>query len=128
IADLIFGHIKDAYEWHVFSIGDFDATIHLPVILYSPSKGLSVFSSSHFGSHGHYVSYNGYHIEGGNRIVADDGSKVYDFSLTKSVVALFIGIVLILIMFIRIGNKYKRDGSEKAPSGLQNAVEICIEF
>lgn len=128
IADLIFGHVKDAYEWHVFSIGDFEATVHFPVILYSPTKGFSVFSSSHFGSHGHFTSYEGYHIEGGNTIVADDGSKVYDFSLTKTVVALLVAVVFILILFIRISNKYKRDGSDKAPSGLQNAVEVCIEF
>lgn len=128
IAELIFGHVKDAYEWHVFSVGDFEATVHFPVILYSPTKGLSVFSSSNFGSHEAPVSYEGYHLEGGNTIVADDGSKVYDVSLTKSVVALFAAVILILVLFIRIGNKYKREGSDKAPSGFQNAIEVCIEF
>ena len=39
---IIMGHIQDGYEFHFFSLGDFDAVIHLPVILYSPEKGLSV--------------------------------------------------------------------------------------
>ncbi|HET8574175.1 MAG TPA: F0F1 ATP synthase subunit A [Edaphocola sp.] len=128
ISEVIFGHVKDAYEWHVFSLGDFEATIHFPVILYSPTKGLSIFSSSEFGTHEAPDSYEGYRLEGGNNIVAEDGSKVYDFSLTKNVVAMLAAVILMLIVFIRVSNKYKRNGSDKAPSGFQNAVEVCIEF
>ncbi len=34
----IMGHIRDAYEFHFFTLGDFHATIHLPVLLYSPQR------------------------------------------------------------------------------------------
>ena len=51
-AKIIMDHIKDAHEFHFFTAGDFHATIPLPVILYSPTKGVSMFSSSHFGHEG----------------------------------------------------------------------------
>ena len=82
-AKIIMEHIKDAHEFHFFTIGDFHASVPLPVILYSPSKGFSVFSSGKF-HHGH-AEYNGYKLEEGE-IKATDGSVVYDFSLTKNVV------------------------------------------
>ena len=62
-AKLIFEHIGDAHEFHFFDVGDFHATIPLPVILYSPETGLSMFSSSNF-EHGH-ASYQGYEIVDG---------------------------------------------------------------
>ena len=46
VNELIFGHIGDAYEWHVVSFGDTHLTIHLPVIVKS-STGWHVFCSSH---------------------------------------------------------------------------------
>lgn len=128
IAKLIFGHVNDAYEWHIFSIGNFNAAIHLPVLLYSPTNGFSAFSSSKFENEATPGHYEGYHIEGGNRIVADNGSKVYDFSLTKSVVAMFLAVILMLWLFISASNKYKKRGVDKAPSGMQNAVEVCVSF
>lgn len=128
ISEVIFGHVKDAYEWHVFSVGDFNATIHFPVILYSQSKGLSVFSSSHFENEEAPGHYEGYHLESSNKIAADDGSPVYDFSLTKSVMAMIVAVIFMLWLFISAANKYKKNGIDKAPSGMQNAVEVCVEF
>src|SRR5437868_12202154 len=63
--EVIFGHIKDAHEFHFFSYRDkggqvHHATISLPVILYSPKKGWSVFMSSKF-HHGE-ENYNGYKL------------------------------------------------------------------
>src|SRR6185436_17648210 len=51
--EVIFGHVLDAHEFHFFSYKDGDgkehaATIPLPVILYSPQRGVSSFMSSRF--------------------------------------------------------------------------------
>ena len=46
IKTIIFDHVGDAHEWHFMTIGHTHVTIPLPVILYSPTKGLSVFSSA----------------------------------------------------------------------------------
>ena len=39
----IFGHVGDAYEWHITKVGDTDISIPLPCIVVD--DGLHVFSS-----------------------------------------------------------------------------------
>jgi len=125
-AKIIMDHIKDAHEFHFFTVGDFHATIPLPVILYSPTKGLSVFSSSRF-EHGH-ASYDGYAMHDGN-IVAEDGSAVYDFSLTKNVVQMIIALIVLVVLMTGIAKKYKQGlGVTTAPKGWQNVMEPVITF
>src|SRR5918911_1510937 len=63
--EVIFGHVLDAHQFHFFSYKGSDgeehhATISLPVILYSPQKGFSVFSSGKF-HHGE-KAYKGYRL------------------------------------------------------------------
>src|ERR1700730_1106162 len=63
--EVIFGHVLDAHEFHFFSYKDDNgkehaAIIPLPVILYSPQKGFSIFMSSKF--HLGEESYKGYSI------------------------------------------------------------------
>jgi len=53
--EVIFGHILDAHEFHFYSYkgsdgAEHEASIPLPVILYSPQKGLSVFMFSKVSS------------------------------------------------------------------------------
>lgn len=124
----IMGHIKDAYEFHFFSIGNFHASIPLPVILYSNTRGLSVFSSSHFG-HEHEETYNGYKWENGNILPVDATEKVYDFSLTKNVVQMFIALIVLVLLLTGIAKKYKNGyGVTSAPKGWQNAIEPVVTF
>lgn len=124
----IMGHIQDAYEFHFFTVGDFHATIHLPVILYSPQKGLSIFSSSKFGHEGETI-YNGYKLHNNSISSVEPGVKVYDFSLTKNVVQMFIALTILVLLMIGIARKYKKGyGVTSAPSGWQNAVEPVITF
>lgn len=125
-AKIIMDHIKDAHEFHFFTIGDFHATIPLPVILYSPTKGFSVFSSSRF-EHGH-ATYEGYKLHEGN-IHATDGSTVYDFSLTKNVVQMILALTLLVVLMTSIARKYKTgQGVTTAPKGWQNVMEPVITF
>ena len=125
-AKIIMDHIKDAHEFHFFSVGDFHATIPLPVILYSPTKGFSVFSSARF-DHGHTI-YNGYESKEGV-ISAADGTAVYDFSLTKNVVQMIIALIVLVLLMTGIAKKYKSgQGVTSAPKGWQNAIEPVITF
>jgi F-type H+-transporting ATPase subunit a len=126
-AKIIMDHIKDAHEFHFFTAGNFHATIPLPVILYSSTKGLSVFSSSHFGEEGEEI-YNGYKLHEGN-IIAIDGSQVYDFSLTKNVVQMILALTLLVVLMTSIARKYKNGlGVTSAPKGWQNVLEPVITF
>ena len=136
--EVIFEHVLDAYQFHFFSYTGSDgekhhASIPLPVILYSPQRGLDVFSSSNF-HHGH-ETYKGYQVAG-NKIhaVTEDGKidesvKFYDISLTRNVVQMLIGLILLLVIMLSVANKYKTGvGVKSAPTGLQNAVEPVITF
>ena len=134
-AKLIMDHIKDAHEFHFFTLENkenphesFHATIPLPVILYSPTKGLKVFSSSKFGHTGE-DEYEGYRFDEKKDIVAVDGSVVYDFSLTKNVVQMLIALTLLVVLMTTIAKKYKNGiGVTSAPKGWQNAIEPVITF
>ena len=127
-AKIIMDHIKDSHEFHFFTIGNFHATIPLPVILYSSIKGFSVFSSSHFGHEGE-ETYKGYKFNEVKEIVAEDGSKVYDFSLTKNVVQMIIALSLLVFVMTSIAKKYKNGfGVTSAPKGWQNVLEPVITF
>jgi len=123
----ILGHIADSHEFHFFSVGDFHATIPLPVILYSPEKGLSVFSASKF-EHGH-ASYDGYQLVDNNIVPVEEGVTVYDFSLTKNVVQLILAMLFFVIVMVNVAKKYKKGvGVTSAPSGFQGLVEPIITF
>ncbi len=132
-AKLIMEHIMDAHEFHFFSLGETHVSIPLPVILYAPDRGgFSVFSYGKF-HHGHEV-YNGFKSEEG-KIVAvneagevDEAVKVYDFSLTRNVVQMFLALTLLLVLMIGVANKYKKNGAKVAPSGFQNAIEPVFTF
>lgn len=128
----ILHHIADSHEWHFFSLGEKHLTIPLPVIVYSPQRGLSAFSSSNF-HHGEAV-HEGYKLEHDHVIaVKEDGTvdesvKVYDFSMTKNVVQMLLAVITLLWIMTAIAKKYTKHGAGKAPSGLQNAIEPVITF
>jgi F-type H+-transporting ATPase subunit a len=137
LTELVFGHVADSHEWHFFSIGEKSVAVPLPCIVYREGTGIEVFSSHEFGeceeregaikkSH----SYNGMHLERGmkEKIVADDGSQVLDFSITKNTLSMLISVVLILWIGLSVAKKYKQGGPSKAPTGFQNALESAIFF
>jgi F-type H+-transporting ATPase subunit a len=132
-------HVADAHEFHFFTLKgenghDTHVTLPLPVILYSPQRGLDVFMSSNF-HHGH-ETYKGYKLvehdivpvkEGTNEV--DESVKVYDFSLTKNVVQMFLALIVLVIILTSAAKKYiAGQGRTSAPKGLQNAVESVVVF
>jgi len=131
-AKLIMEHIQDAHDFHFFTLqkkdgSEFHATVPLPVIIYSNTKGLSVFSSSQF-HHGH-ASYNGYRLEEGKILAEDPNEQIIDLSITKNVVQMLIALTILVVLMIGIANKYKKgQGVHTAPKGWQNAVEPVITF
>ncbi len=127
-AKIIMDHIKDSHEFHFFSIGSFNASIPLPVIIYSPANGLTEFSSSKFGEDGDII-YNGYGLDENKQIYSSDGTKVYDFSITKNVVQMFLALTILVVIMISVAKKYSTgQGLKTAPTGLQNAIEPIITF
>lgn len=134
VSKVIFGHIADSHEWHFFSINRGEGkeptpiAMPLPVIIYHPEKGISWFWSSRIAEG---EVYNGYRLEKGamkEKIVSEDGAKIYDISITKNVLSMLIGVALLLWIVLSAGKKYKTNGSLKAPTGMQNFVEVIVVF
>lgn len=129
----LFGHIADAHEWHIITIGQKHVSIYLPVILWSPQQGLVTFSSRHF-HHGH-SAYKGFQVahEGDHKgkIVESlaDGSELVpiDISITKNVLSLFVSLALMLWIFLSISARYKRNPLAP-PKGVQSLLEPFILF
>ena len=142
VAGEMFGHVGDSHQWHLFGMSGHPVAVPLPVIVYTATKGLNIFSASNFDYEGmeentmadgkthRSPSYNGYHLERGikEKIIADDGSKVYDFSITKNVLAMLLSVVILLWLMLGVAKKYREHGANRAPSGFQNAVEPVITF
>ncbi len=149
--EVIFGHIMDAHEFHFLSYGPKEhkkhVTIPLPVILYSPQRGLTSFMSSKF-HHGHeaYKDYmvltehnraelgldpKKYFI--GQIVPVKDGKydptvKVYDVSLTRNVVQMILALIVLVWIMLSVAKKYKTQGVTSAPKGMQNTIETVVNF
>jgi F-type H+-transporting ATPase subunit a len=146
---IIFEHVGDAHEFHFFTLSKKPVSIPLPVILYAPQKGWSVFMASKF-DHGTKV-VDGYRlvdeayaeehkldprvyktgrIYATNAAGAPDASiKVYDLSLGRNAVQMLISVILLIWIMGGIAKKYAGgQGVKTAPSGFQNVIEPVITF
>jgi F-type H+-transporting ATPase subunit a len=134
---MIMEHIGDLHEWHIVTIKNKHFAIPLPVILYDEGK-IRIFSSARF--HHGTVSYDGYKLEneGANKgkiiKVLPDGitpdtsaSLPIDLSITKNVLSLFIGIIILCWIFLSVARSYKKQRGH-APKGLQSLMEPLILF
>lgn len=126
ITKVAFEHILDSHSWHLWGEGHESVAIPLPVILYSSTKGLQVFSSARF-EHGH-ASYNGYSLEDEKVISEDTTENVYDISITKNVAQMLISAIVLFLLFTSIAKSYKTTGVSSAPTGKQSFFEPLITF
>lgn len=122
-ADMILHHIGDSHEWHWFSTDNSHFTTFLPIIAYRPGRGLTVFSSEHLAEG---ETHDGLKLEH-EHLVTEDGSKVYDFSLTKNAFALLLSSLMMLVVFTVVASGYKKNHG-KAPKGIQSFFEPIIMF
>ncbi|GAC1375866.1 MAG: F0F1 ATP synthase subunit A [Hymenobacter sp.] len=126
---VIMEHVADNHEWHFATLGDEHTGTHitlpLPVIAYQPTHGLSVFSSSKLHESETHT-YGTVKLEEG-KLVSTDGSKLYDFSITKNVASLMLSCLLLILIFRAVANGYtKRQGG--APKGIQSMMEPIVLF
>jgi len=148
-SEVIFGHVLNAHEFHFLDIGGHPVTIPLPVILYSPQRGLTTFMSSSF-EHGHkthkgYALLTEHSIEEmkldpktnyvGDVVAVNDAGevdpavKVYDLSLTRNVVQMLLALAVFVWIMLRIAKRYKTGvGVKSPPKGSQSLLEPVITF
>ena len=121
----IIHHVQDAHEMHIFE----GFTIPLPIIIYS-EKGLDIFMSSKF-HHGtepftSNSTGNTYVLEHGN-IHETSHISIYDLSITKNVVGIFMCLIIMFWVFLSTAKGYKANIG-KAPKGVQSVMEPLILF
>jgi F-type H+-transporting ATPase subunit a len=140
--EMILHHIGDSHEWHWFSTDNNEFTSYLPIIAYRPSKGFSVFSSKHLIAGAEETEnpaataktteeaegpvYEGLRLHH-EELMAVDGNKVYDLSITKNAAALLGSGLLMLVLFSYIAGTYKKTKG-RAPKGVQSFFEPIIIF
>ena len=150
----IMHHIADAHQIHFFTLNDGKEnekhfSIYLPIIIKDES-GFKTFSSSHFyhhahttaieGKHNHYYLHNGYLLfeekiykaEGEEGLKLDEKGKianqaVLDLSPTKSIIGIFLTILILALIFGSAARKYKKNPL-KAPRGFQALLEPLVLF
>ncbi|MGD1846278.1 MAG: F0F1 ATP synthase subunit A [Salibacteraceae bacterium] len=142
---MIMHHVLDAHEIHI--VGDFG--IYLPVILLD--DGIVVFSSNDLyhgvektitidGKEENYFSANGYsfmheHVYKGETLTTEmvegeshiTNGHPLDFSITKNVVGMLLGGLLLILIMTQVAKGYKKNEG-KAPNGIQNLIEPFVLF
>jgi F-type H+-transporting ATPase subunit a len=127
--EAIFEHIGDSHSWHTFG----KSAIPLPVILYT-AKGLEVFSSDKLIEGGVYKGKNANYLLEKDKIKivdshgnVDPSVKLLDFSITRNVASMWMGMIILMLIFFSVSASYKKR-SGKAPRGLQSFMEPLIVF
>ena len=142
--EMIFEHILDAHDWHLWGEGAEATVIPLPVIIYCKDRGFDAFWSSNF-HHGHFA-HKGYTLlrKAGEKkftIVAVNerqhlkvtkttlnpelSASLIDLSITKNVAAIMISGFLLLFIMLTVARAYKKRVG-MAPKGLQSLIEPLI--
>lgn len=131
--EYLYGHVTDAYEWHITTINGKHVSIPLPVIVFSKSSGAHCFLSSKL-AHGHShagfsIAADGEKYEGKIIETLADGSVVrpLDLSITKNVFSLMLSSILLLVIILSTARWYrKHDAMKEAPRGLPGIMEMLI--
>lgn len=138
-SEIVVGHIKDSYEWHVTNIGEEPVIIHLPVIVKS-STGWHVFSTARFeeepdakgyrvGPHNLVIASKG--DNAGKIVELQNGSEVrpLDISITKTVAVMFIDAIILLLCILIPARWYRhRKAGDPAPGGFTGFIEMIVTY
>ncbi|MCC7051392.1 MAG: F0F1 ATP synthase subunit A, partial [Bacteroidia bacterium] len=135
---VIFEHISDSHQWHLWGDHDHAVSIPLPIILWT-DKGMDIFSSSKVAHHNEIYQGKNYsykleeeHLKAVDPVTGeideDSSAKIKDFSITKNVAQMFVSLIVLIWIFTRVAKAYQTTGVESAPSGLQSFMETLIMF
>ena len=126
--EYLFGHISDAYEWHIATLNGKEIAIPLPCIVFD--HGIHVFSSEELA---HGATHEGLRIAAkgepneGKIVRASDGSRPFDISITKNVLGLIFDSILLVVLILMCARWYRRhDVLKEAPTGLAGLLEPVI--
>ncbi len=134
VKEIVFGHIGDAYEWHITTWGHTHVTIPLPVIVYSETTGWHTFLSSKLhNSEGSYeglsIAPEGSKYEGKLVEHNDSGEEVrpWDISITKITFSLLLNSFILVVIILSVARWYRRNPKNTvAPGGFVGFIEMFV--
>lgn len=123
VTGIIFEHVGDSYEWQ---------GINLPVIVCSRTSGWHCFCSSKLEGgrswEGFSIAPKGAEYEG--KVVEKVGEnyvRPFDISITKTVLALMIDSLILVVLILLCARWYRRhDVLKEAPKGIAGLLEPLI--
>lgn len=130
--EYLYGHVGDAYGWHITTVNGHPVTVHLPVIVRSKTTGWHVFSSKHIEEGEEYegfrIAAKGEPNEG--KLVEETAGGIVrplDISITKNVFGLMVN-SLVVVLLVLLGARWyrKHDAVEEAPHGFAGIVEMLV--
>ncbi len=126
IPSIVLHHLSDSYEWHIASYEGKHLSIPLPIIVRSETDGEWTVCTAHSLPQNFFFS-EAHHGKIYERLA--DGSEVrpLDLSITKSVLQLWIVVVILIGIFIPCARWYKkRDEKSDAPKGFVGMIEMLV--
>jgi F0F1-type ATP synthase, subunit a len=126
LKEMIFSHVLDSYDWHLFTVGHTHVSIPLPVIVRSSERGWFLFSSSRL-SHGE--SYEDFYVGSKNKVVEINslGEEVrpFDISLTKNAASILLVSAFLIIVFLTMARGYEKQPF-RSRKGFIGSLEMLI--
>ena len=130
--EYLYGHVMDAYDWHITTVNGKHISVPLLIIVHSKTTGWHVFSSGKL-AHGH--EYEGFYIlhdeeSHKDKVMEHTPSgdvRPFDISITKNVAGLmFNSLVLVLLVLFGVKWYRKHDAREEAPGGFSGLLEMLV--
>lgn len=135
VKEIVLGHMADSYEWHITTYKGHSISIPLLIIVKSENTGKwLIFSSAKLEEAAeHGKDYKGFYFneEKNGKIYEQlsNGSSVrpIDLSITKSVVEIWIVVILLITIFLISASWYKKhDITKEAPKGFVGMIEMLV--
>lgn len=139
--EMLFEHLLDSYEWHIFTWKGKHVTVPLRIIVYDNGH-LYSFSTKRIHHGSTYTTTDkktgeaktfAIAEEGGSKgkvvVLNPDGTQTrpIDISITKNVFGVFISATALLLIFFFVVKGYKKRG-QGAPKGIQALIEPVYIF
>ncbi len=134
IPEIVLEHLSDSYEWHIATYEGKHLSIPLPIILRSSETGEWTFCTEHAieeGSvnSGRYFFDEEHHGKIYEKLSNGESVRPLDLSLTKSVVQIWIVVIVLLTVFLSCAKWYKKhDEKSDAPKGFVGCIEMLVMY
>ncbi|MBQ6682031.1 MAG: F0F1 ATP synthase subunit A [Prevotella sp.] len=126
IPSIVLEHLADAYEWHIATYEGKHLSISLPVIIRSSNTGEWHFCTAHSLPANFFLNEE-QHGKIYERMPDGSVERPIDLSITKTVLQIWIVVVILIVVFLSCARWYKKhDAKSDAPGGFVGMMEMFV--